>query len=576
MSMHVTSNSTGKSAKELMMTRKSQLDDDRRTYRNHWRDIKDNMIPDHGFYLTDESDKDVYDGERRARLDIIDDTAEKAVQVMAAGLQSGNTSPASPWFKVGLADKDLQEFHSAKVWLDDVTAILHGLFHRTLYNSTYHTYMELGTFGTGAFMLLDDKVETMRTRSLTVGEYSIGLNNALRVDTIVRDFWMTARQMVQEFGLQNVSVACQKAWQSGAYIQRFRVVNFIEPNDGEIKGMLGRIAEDGRLVPSEFRSVYMEVSSDDNKGDNFLRVQPYRTFPVAAPRWHVVANKTYGVSPGMVELGNIQMLNKLQEMDLEAIEKVNAPPLMSSSDSHFINPLPDGISYLEDVTGLKDNLAPLYQINPDIAATSNKIERVQQAIREGFYNNLFLMFAQEGKQMTATEVIERQGEKMIMLGPVIERLNPEMNDIIVERGFDLALRNDMLPPPPEDIAGAEIDIEYTGMLAQAQRALGSRKITQYVQHAGMLAEIVGPQVLDGVNADKALSKFGEDIGIPAEVAQAPETIEMIRAQRQQAAQVQQAAEAAMNVADTAKTMSETGLDQNSALDAMTGRPEAGA
>ena len=57
----------------------------------------------------------------------------------------------------------------------------------------------------------------------------------------------------------------------------------------------------------------------------------------------------------------------------------------------------------------------------------------QNAIKQGFFNDLFLMILSD-KNMTATEVARRHEEKLAILGPVIERQNSEMLDLVLVDG----------------------------------------------------------------------------------------------------------------------------------------------
>jgi hypothetical protein len=55
--------------------------------------------------------------------------------------------------------------------------------------------------------------------------------------------------------------------------------------------------------------------------------------------------------------------------------------------------------------------------------------------------------------MTATEVAERHEEKLLMLGPVIERLNNELLYPLVETTFTHMVEGGAIPPAPKRCRG---------------------------------------------------------------------------------------------------------------------------
>ena len=66
----------------------------------------------------------------------------------------------------------------------------------------------------------------------------------------------------------------------------------------------------------------------------------------------------------------------------------------------------------------------------------------------------------ESRNMTATEVMSRNEEKMRILGPVMGRLQSELLQPMIIRVFSIMLRNKLFSPAPEILNGQEIDVEY--------------------------------------------------------------------------------------------------------------------
>jgi len=150
---------------------------------------------------------------------------------------------------------------------------------------------------------------------------------------------------------------------------------------------------------------------------------------------------------------------------------------------------------------------------------------------------------------------------MVMLGPVLERIQYELLDPIIDRVFSVMARARVLPPPPPEIAGQNIDIEYVSMLLTAQLAAATSGIERTLQLAGGLVG-VDPGVMDNLDLDFAIAKYSSLMNNDPRLIRSPDQLQQIRQQRQQqAAQQQQAqqAETAAKLAAGGKALSETDI-----------------
>jgi hypothetical protein len=152
--------------------------------------------------------------------------------------------------------------------------------------------------------------------------------------------------------------------------------------------------------------------------------------------------------------------------------------------------------------------------------------------------------------MTATEVAERHEEKMLMLGPVVERLHSEMLDPLIETTFEHMLAAGIVPPAPPELSGMDLNVTYVSMLAQAQRAIATNGVDRFVGNLGQIASFK-PDVLDKFDSDVWADKYSDMLGVDPELIVAGDKVALIRQQRaqaqqqaQQAAQMEQVANAA--------------------------------
>lgn len=533
-------------------------------WRAHWAEIQEYTVPMLGEGLSGRSYSEASGGEKK-HGSVYNGAAEKAVSTGAAGMQSGVTNPAKPWFRLGVSDPELRDRDDIKEWLYAVTdRILSVLNKGGFYRATNAIYEELFAFCTAAFAILDDPENVIYCRPYTCGEYMLATDSRGKVDTFYRETWMTASQLMQKFGRENLSDTVRLAYDQGNLEQAFEVCNLIERNDDRIE------EADARGMP--FRSIYWE-KTDSGRMERFLGVRGFQEFPVMAPRWSVKGVSVYGKGPGMMTLADVKMLQKMERKGLIALDKVVDPPIAAPDGlkTAQVNTYPGGLTYSDSVTG-QHGLRPLYQINPPLGALETKIQNVVSRIQQGFFNDLFLLIVGAPVSgMTATEVVQRHEEKLLMLGPVLERVHSELCDPAIERVFGMLLRGGMLPEIPDDLRGKDLNIEYISMLAQAQKLMGANTIHQFLGVAGNMAS-VQPEVLDGVNFDEALKKYADIVNLDPEIMRSEDEVAAIRQQRAEQAAAQQAAQTAMNAAQGAKTLSEADMTKNNALTLLTGRP----
>jgi len=417
-----------------------------------WRDLSGQFAPRRGRFL--ESAPDAAAGRRRDEK-LIDNTSLIAARVMASGMMAGISSPARPWFRLRLVSERANEDPGARAWLDEVQQRMLRVFAKSnLYNCLHTLYGELGVFGTGALWIDEDEDDIVRGYTLTVGEYWLASSNRLAIDTLYRSMWWTVRQIVDTFGRETVSAGLAAAYDSGQLDLEYELVHAIEPNPNaagpDIRGphnpWNGHLSN--RLP---WRSVWFERSA---QGENLLlRASGYTEFPCMVPRWDVVGTDSWGSGPGWVALGDALQLQVQQHRKLEAIDKQIRPPMVGppSLKNEPASLLPGGVTYVADPNG--QSFRPAIDVRLDLGALAADIQEVQGRIKEAFYANLFLMLAEsDRREITAREIDERREEKMLMLGPVLERLHDELLQPLVTRVFNIMARNGLIggnePPEP--------------------------------------------------------------------------------------------------------------------------------
>lgn len=525
-----------------------------------WKDIQRYLVPTRGFF-------DLSNPNWGATIDhkvLIDGHGTRSLERLASGMTSGLTSPSRPWFRLGLPDDDLQQFLPVKEWLDDVQQRMMAVFAKSnIYGALHGVYSEVGSFGTAAVAILPDYNDVIRARLYTCGEYFLGTGADSRVNAFARLFWMTVAQLVAEYGKDNVSDQVRVDYENGRMDRWVQVAQLIEENSGRSDSPIAK--------NKRFRSVHWEHGSSDEK---FLRKAGFDEFPILAPRWDTTTTAdVYGRGPGWNALGDIKMLQKMQKDKLIGLDKVVDPPVQADGNvSDQVNVLPGGVTR-SSATSPNAGLRPTYQVQPDFSAIGAEISETKRAISEAFFADLFVMIANANKaNMTAREIVERHEEKLLMLGPVLERLEAELLDPLIDRTFGIMLRAGLIPPPPDELQGTDLRVEYISMLAQAQKAVGTTAIEQTVAFVGNLAA-VKPEILDKLDEDEAIDNYSEMTGIPPKIIRSKEVVDAIRQKKQQEKQAAEVAATLPGMVQGAKVLSETKVGTGSALDALlTGAP----
>ena len=543
----------------------TDIKDERSTFFGHWQELSEYILPRRGRFLTSKRN----DGSKK-NAKIIDSTGTMAVRTLSAGMMSGITSPARPWFRLATPESALMEQSEVKQWLYGVEKKMRDIFSRSnLYNSLQTTYEELAVFGTGAMLINEDHDDVIRCYPFTVGEYGLALSSRLSVDTFYREFQLTVAQVVEQFGYENCSDPVQSLYKTGQLDKWVEIMHVIEPNSARQYNM-----KDNLNMP--YHSCYLEKAS---KNERKLSSSGYEEFPVLAPRWHVTGVDIYGRSPAMDVLGDVKALQIEQKRKAQGIDKMVNPPLQAPSSlrGQTATVLPGGVTYVDTMQGTQGGFRPTYEVNPRLAELQQDIAETQRRISQGFYSDLFQMLTMsDRRQITAREIDERHEEKLLMLGPVLERLHTELLDPLIDRTFNIMVRNDLLPPPPEELGGVTLKVEYISVMAQAQKAIGTGAIERLAGFVGNMAA-AKPEVLDKFDADQSVDEYAEMIGVPPRIVVPDDVVQQIREERAQMEQQQMAMEQANQVAQTAnvgaqaaKVMSDTDTGGDNLLNNIVG------
>lgn len=478
---------------------------------------------------------------------LLNSSALKASNTLANGMYSGLTSPARPWFKLTVADPELREYQAVKEWLDLVERRIYDFFNSTnFYNALKTGYLELGVFGTSAAFMTQHWRHGGVTHPLTFGEYWISLDDGLVADSLSRRCDMTVKQMVERFGLANIPAKVRERYDKGEYETTYEVFHIVEPNT---------LRQGGRYDAKNkaFRSVYWTPVAE-LLDPPLLSVSGFDQKPFWAPRWDVQGSETYGTSPGMEAMATSRGLQLKELRKQQGIDYVLKPALTGPATLNNVNVSlqPGRVTAMANVD--RSTFGPIWEVDPSaIGQIREDILDSKQQIDEHFFADLFNAITNmRGIQpRNIEEIAARNEEKLTQLGPVVERVHNEQLNVSIDRAFEILNSIGLIPPPPEEMQGMPIGVEFISVLAQAQRMIGLGSIERYAGFLGTLSA-THPSVLDKFDADQAADEYADIVGVPARIVRSDDQVEEIRGQRAQAEQQAAAAEQAAALAPAAK------------------------
>ena len=525
-------------AKKLLK-RFDRLKSNRQNWESHWQEVADYMQPRKADVTKTRSK-----GDKRTEL-IFDSSPLQAVELLAASLHGMLTNPSTTWFSLRFKGGEFADNDEAKSWLEDATEVMYNAINKSNFQQEiFELYHDLITFGTAAMFIEDDEEDTLKFSTRHINEVYISENDKGRIDTIFRKFTLTARSAIQKFGA-NVSDNIVTVNRKDPY-EEIEILHAVYPRSD-----FDPRKQDKENMP--FESVYLEAGTGDE-----LSVSGFREFPFVVPRYLKASHEIYGRSPAMTALPDVKMLNEMSKTTIKSAQKQVDPPLLVPDDG-FILPVrtvPGGLNFYR--SGTRDRIEPL-NIGANTPLGLNMEEQRRDSIRNAFYVNQLMM--QSGPQMTATEVIQRNEEKMRLLGPVLGRLQSELLKPLIDRAFALLLRKNLFRPAPEFLSGQDIEIEYVSPLAKAQKSAELQSIMRGIEIMGSLANVA--PVFDHMNMDKLVKHLMDIVGVPQKVLKTENQVQAERQaaqqqqeQMQQMQQAQQLAEAAGSAAPMAKALPE--------------------
>lgn len=564
---------------------------DRSRYLNKWSTASEFLSPRR--FNNTEYDRNM--GQRKDQR-IINNLARRSLRTFVSGMMNGATPRSRPWFNLTTLSESKRNATPVKRYFREVESIFNSFFQvSNLYRVLPMAYKDVGTFSNAAYAMLPHPRFGFYFQPFAVGTFCFSSDSEGNVTTFIRDFTLTVRQTVEIYGVKKetgqidwttMDSWVKEAWDAARYNDLVHLTNVILPNPKPKRPALFSrdkpyqsytyIRSLGGGIGAQVSTRRSVNSAGDRRPDGiFISVKGYDYFPVITPRWEVGPEQDYGdEGPGELALGDVQTLQELEKSRLEAIQKLVKPPMVGPASLRRVQAsiLAGGITYLDEVD--KKQFRPAFTMDPKIVELINAKVDYEQSIKSAFFEDLFMMLADERKisHVTAREIEERSAEKLSALGPVLGQLDQDQNRRLIDNAFIiLGQREGLMPEKPKELEGEEVRPEYVSILAQAQKAsliTASEKLVSFTSATAQ--NFQDPSVLKIIKSDLMVRQYAEYLGIDPrlirdelEFAQIQDQMQRLEAQARANAQAEQQS-------NTAKNLSQAKVGEGSLLDQQLG------
>jgi hypothetical protein len=505
------------------------------------------------------SDKDGRKGQKTG-IDVYDGTALGALNLLTDGMYGYMIAPSLKWFAYMLpgklnfprwsgmrawSGKRMDEYPDVKEWLSDSEEVMYAAYLRSNFYDISPEYLRDGASVGTVTLVAEEDLTKGRTifvvphfRECYIAEDRFGM-----VDTNYRVYNLTLRQLADKFGYDKmieIDSSFRQSYEKNFHAEK-EILHVVYP----------RKDRDPNIINSKNKPFASEWYLRSPL--KLIEEGGYDENPSITWRWRKNNDELYGRSPAWDVYVDVMKANQQAKTNLIAAHKMVEPPMVAPADLRGkIQSGPKGYTWMDVFSADKVPRPLLTGIQLPFALAEQ--ERTEKFIKEHFHVDFFLLLSQAAfnkVELTATQVLEMQGEKAAILGTRVGRLQSEFLNPIHDRMFSIEMRAGRIPPPPQilaDYAGASIEVDYLGPLAQAQKRLfKSQGILAGVEAIAPIVNSFGPQVADVINVDETVRELLEARGFPPKCFNTEDKVKEIRGLRLKKEESIQTAELAAKI-----------------------------
>jgi hypothetical protein len=266
----------------------------------------------------------------------------------------------------------------------------------------------------------------------------------------------------------------------------------------------------------------------------------------------------------------------MEKKKAKAIEKGIDPALQAPSSlrNQKVSLLSGDVTYVDARTE-GQGIRSVHDVMLDLNHLTENMREVEYRIKRAFFEDLFLMLAQSDpsrglQPVTAREIEERHEEKLLALGPVLERTNDELLEPFIDRLYLMMDENGLIPPAPDELQGVDLKVEFISIMAQAQKYVGVAQLDRFLGSTVPYFQFM-PEMKNNIDPRVIVEDYQDMLGVNPNLVRTKKEADAITDSQNQAAAEAQQAQNAETISKAGKNLSETPTgDGQTALDALAG------
>ena len=520
---------------EKVINRQSALQQERQKFEKIWKETAERLDP-FGSIL---------EGKMGDMSKMYSSRPLQDLARFAAAIESLLIPRGSIWHGLMPMDDELKENDEVQAWAEARAKKLFSVRYMAqsgFVANTQRMFRSLGCYGNQVLMTEEvlsrgpggEDLPPIRYRMIPIIECFLATTAWGQVDTFYRVYKLTLRQIIQEFGTENLPEFLRlRMDRSDQLEEKFELIHAIDPALGN-----------DTTTQLPWPSVHVL------KGHNHvLRQSGYYELPIHASSFVESDGQAYGWGPGMMALPDIKQLNIMNKTTIAAAEQAVSPAFATvqklkrrlNLSANAINPdlvTDDGRLKIQPiVTGAR----------PDIG--EQLIAKKQMDISANFYGDLWQILVNK-PDMTAYEAALRAQEKNELIGPPFAKQEEMLASMVMRENAILERQAADgiidLPPRPEALQGRKLSLKFTSPMAKLRRAAEDVGIQRTLETAAQQAQF-DPTIMDNFDHDKIIRARADINGMPADLMRPAEEVQAsrqakIEAEQQQALAAQQAQE----------------------------------
>ena len=247
------------------------------------------------------------DEKGRVVINNFDGTAKNALNSFAAGMKSVLVPTNMLWHRLKPTSPQLEKNDGVRRYLEYVRDMLFKFRYAPDSRFASESMVQLrqmGIYGQAAWLVDDNVGRGIIYRSIPIRETYADINHLGMVDTVYREYELTARQAVQEFG--KLATAKMREAADKNPERKLRFLHAVEPR------------KDVDVRKKDFRGMPIASYNVDLDNNEMIYESGYRVMPYMFPHFMTLEGSAYGSSPALQAFQDIMSINEMSKTMIRA------------------------------------------------------------------------------------------------------------------------------------------------------------------------------------------------------------------------------------------------------------------